>query len=89
MTTRETPNKSDVRFRKRLVRVLISVVIWTGVTVVLGYGGWIILTITARIAGYDPATADGELLRDRLLAWPDRNRDVMRSNGRTSLPLKP
>ncbi|SDD82763.1 hypothetical protein [Natrinema hispanicum] len=80
---------SEVRFRKRLVRVVVSIIVLTGVTVILGYGGWVVLTLTAKVGGYDPKTADGELLRDRLLAWPDRNREVMRSNGRTSLPLKP
>ncbi|MBZ6496868.1 hypothetical protein [Natrinema longum] len=81
--------ESDVRFGTRLARVIVSVVVLTGVTVVLGYGGWIVLTLTANIGGYDPKTADGELLRERLLEWPDRNREVMRSNGRTSLPLRP
>ncbi|TYL36187.1 hypothetical protein CV102_23915 [Natronococcus pandeyae] len=89
MTTMGESNTSDIRFRKRLVRVCVSIVILTGVTVILGYGGWIVLTFTAKVGGYDPKTADGELLRDRLLAWPDRNREVMRSNGRTSLPIKP
>lgn len=79
----------EVRFSTRLVRVVVSVVILTGVTVVLGYGGWIVLTLTAKIGGYDPETADGELVRDRLLAWPDRNREVMRSDGNVRLPLKP
>lgn len=79
----------DVQFRTRLVRVLVSVVVLTGVTVVLGYGGWIVLTITATITAYDPETTDGDLLRHRLLVWPDRNRDVMRSNGVKPLPLKP
>ena len=85
----EESNNADVQFRKRLARVCVSIVILTGVTVILGYGGWIVLTFTAKVSGYDPKTADGELLRDRLLEWPDRNREVMRSNGRTSLPLKP
>lgn len=85
----EKNSESEVRFRKRLVRVVVSVIVLTGVTVILGYGGWIVLTLTAKVGGYDPETADGELLRDRLLAWPDRNREVMRSSGRTSLPLKP
>ncbi|MFC4440306.1 MULTISPECIES: hypothetical protein [Natrialbaceae] len=89
MTSKEASNNSDVRFKKRLVRVVVSVVVLTGVTVVLGYGGWIVLTLTAKVGGYDPKTADGELLRNRLLTWPDRNREVMRSNGRASLPLKP
>ena len=89
MTTEAGSTDSDVPFRTRLVRVVVSVVVLTGVTVVLGYGGWLVLTLTARLGGYDPKTADGELLRERLLAWPDRNREVMRSNGRTPLPLKP
>ena len=89
MTTGEESTDSDVPFRTRLVRVVVSVVVLTGVTVVLGYGGWLALTLTAKLGGYDPETEDGELLRERLLAWPDRNREVMRSNGRTLLPLKP
>jgi hypothetical protein len=80
---RETP------FKTRLVRVLISVVVLTGVTVVLGYGGWAILTLTAHVSGYEPETAEGDLLRNRLLDWPERNREVMRSNGRKPLPVKP
>jgi hypothetical protein len=79
----------DAQFKKRLGRVLVSVVILSGVTVVVGYGGWILLTVTATITGYDPETPSGDLLRHRLFAWPDRNRDVMRSNGRQTLPLKP
>lgn len=89
MTTEDESTDSDVSFRTRLSRVVVSIVVLTGVTVVLGYGGWIVLTLTARIGGYNPQTEDGELLRDRLLAWPDRNREVMRSNGRTALPLRP
>jgi len=78
----------DVPFRTRLVRVTVSIVVLTGVTVVLGYGGWLVLSITARL-GYDPETADGTPLRHRLAAWPDRNREVMRSNGHAELPLRP
>lgn len=89
MTAEVASRSSDVPFRTRLVRVVVSVVVLTAVTVVLGYGGWIVLTLTARIGGYDPKTDEGELLRDRLLEWPDRNREVMRSNGRADLPLRP
>lgn len=89
MTAVDGSNGSDVRFRQRLSRVVVSVVVLTGVTVVLGYGGWIVLTLAARIGGYDPETADGDVLRDRLLVWPERNREVMRSNGSASLPWKP
>jgi hypothetical protein len=87
--TDEKPDAPDTRFTDRLANVAVSVVVLAPVTVVLGYGGWAVLTLTARIAGYDPETADGDLLRDRLLAWPDRNRDVMRTNGRADPPLKP
>jgi hypothetical protein len=82
-------NEPAPPFKIRLVRVLISVVVLTGVAVLFGYGGWIVLTLTATIAGYDPETEEGDLLRDRLLDWPERNRDVMRSNGRKPLQLWP
>lgn len=83
------PDAPDTRFTDRLANVAVSVVVLAPVTVVAGYGGWAVLTLTARLAGYDPETADGDLLRDRLLAWPDHNRDVMRTNGRIDPPLKP
>ncbi len=89
MTSTGDSDTPDVRFRIRLLRVIVSIVVLTGVTVILGYGGWIVLTITAKVAGYDPETTNGELLRNRLLAWPDRNREVMRSDGRVKIPLKP
>jgi len=60
------------------VRILISVGILTGTTVVFGYGGWIVLSLTANCVGYDPQTADGDLLRNRLVNWPERNSEVMR-----------
>ena len=75
--------------RTRYVRVLVSVAVLGGVTVVLGYGGWLLLTVSATLVGYDPRTDDGDRLRDRLLSWPERNRSVMRTNGRESLPLRP
>lgn len=74
---------------KRFGRVLVSVIVLTPLTVFLGYGGWLVLTVTAAIGGYDPRTEDDDLLRERLLVWPDRNRDVMRTNGRAELPLQP
>ncbi|QFU81755.1 hypothetical protein [Natronorubrum aibiense] len=89
MTVSDKSDILEVPFRTRLMRVVVSIVVLTFVTVVLGYGGWLVLTITAKLAGYDPETADGDLLRHRLLAWPDRNREVMRTNGRTSIPWKP
>lgn len=89
MTPAEEPTPADDGLAERIGRLAVSIVVLTGVTVVLGYGGWILLTITATVSGYDPETADGRLLRDRLLAWPERNRDVMRTNGRAKLPLKP
>lgn len=89
MTPPEESTPADDGLAERIGRLAVSIVVLTGVTVVLGYCGWILLTITATAFGYDPETADGALLRDRLLAWPERNRDVMRTNGRTELPLKP
>jgi hypothetical protein len=82
-------NTEHVAFRRRLARVTISIVVLVPVTVFLGYGGWIVLRILATLGGPDPERSDGTRLRDRLLAWPDRNREVMRTNGKTPLPLRP
>lgn len=79
----------DSTQQKRFLRVIVSVVVLSGVTVVLGYGGWFVLTLTAKLVGYDPRTEDGYRLRERLRAWPHRNREVMRTNGKRPLPLKP
>ncbi|ELY94629.1 hypothetical protein C483_02820 [Natrialba hulunbeirensis JCM 10989] len=81
--------ESGGSFRERAIRVVISIVVLVPVTVFLGYGGWIVLTLTASVGLYDPKTDDGEPLRHRLAAWPDRNRDVMRTDGKEPLPLKP
>ncbi len=89
MTPNQGPDAPDTRFTDRLTNVVVSVVVLVPVTVAFGYGGWAVLALTARLAGYDPETDDGDLLRNRLLAWPDRNRDVMRTNGRVQPPLKP
>ena len=89
MEQNDRPTETAPSFKTRLVRVVISVVVLTGVTVVFGYGGWIILTLTATVADYDPETEDGDLLRSRLLEWPERNREVMRSNGNKPLPTRP
>lgn len=80
---------SGVPFGKRLGRVVVSIVVLTGVTVVVGYGGWLLLTLAATLGVYDPVAEDGASLRTRLLEWSDRNREVMRTNGRVKLPLKP
>lgn len=79
---------SNLRFRRRLWRVTVSIVVMTGVTVVLGYGGWLVLTLAARF-GYDPTTESGDPLRERLLRWPERNREVMRSDGQVPIPWRP
>jgi len=89
MAATEDQDSSDLTFTDRLVRVVVSIVVLVPVTVFLGYGGWLVLTLTATVAGYDPVTADGDLLRERLFAWPDRNREVMRTDGRAELPLRP
>lgn len=81
-------NEDSTSFIERFVKVLVSIIAVVPVSVFLGYGGWIVLTLSAIRGGYDPETGNGELLRERLLAWPDRNRDVMRTNGRTELPWK-
>ncbi|ELZ14316.1 hypothetical protein C479_00370 [Halovivax asiaticus JCM 14624] len=76
-------------FSTRLYRVVVSIVLLVPLTVFLGYGGWIVLTITATLLGYDPATDDGDRLRDRLAHWPEQNREVMRTDGRVALPWRP
>lgn len=73
----------------RVARVIVSVTVLSGVTVVLGYGGGLLLWASARLDGPDPVTEDGDLLRDRLLEWPDRNRAFMRTDGHGDLPLRP
>ena len=74
---------------RRIGLLSVSICVMTFVTVVVGYGGWLLLRISAAIGGPDPQTEEGALLRNRLLAWPQRNRDFIRSNGRRDLPLRP
>lgn len=89
MTGNSRTQQDSIPFRTRLYRVVVSIVVLTGVTVVAGFAGWILLSISAQLVGYDPKTVDGDLLRHRLAEWPDRNRAVMRTNGREPLPWKP
>jgi hypothetical protein len=74
-----------VRFRK----LSVSIAVLTFITVVIGYGGWAVLTISAKLGGPDPETTDGDVLRTRLLAWPQRNREFIRNNGYGELPRRP
>lgn len=76
-------------FGTRLWQLVVSITVLTGVSVVVGYGGGLLLWISACLGGPDPRTEDGELLRDRLLAWPERNREFMRRNGHGELPTRP
>ncbi|MFC7072009.1 hypothetical protein ACFQJ7_03860 [Halovenus rubra] len=85
----ENQNTSDEAFIERFVRLSVSIVVMVPLTVVVGYGGWLLLSITATLGLYDPETETGELLRKRLAEWPDRNREVMRTDGVAELPLKP
>jgi len=73
----------------RFVQLVVSITVLTFVTVVVGYGGGLLLAISARVGGPDPKTADGDLLRDRLLDWPQRNREFMRNNGSGEFPWPP
>lgn len=57
--------------------------------VLLGYGGRLVLTLMTLLGLYQPEPTDGDPLRERLVAWPDRNREVMRTDGRVTLPLRP
>lgn len=73
----------------RFGKLSVSIAVLTFVTVVIGYGGGALLTVSAKLGGPDPETADGDVLRTRLLSWPDRNREFMQDNGHGELPLKP
>lgn len=75
--------------RTRAWQLVVSITILTGVSVVVGYGGGLLLWICARFGGPDPTDEHGQLWRDRLLDWPDRNRAFMRRNGHGELPLRP
>lgn len=85
----EQASREHVPLRTRLARVALSIVVLVPITVFLGYGGGLVLTVSAKLGGPDPETADGDPLRRRLLAWPDRNREVMRTDGNVELPLRP
>jgi hypothetical protein len=85
MSQQSDPTNKAVPFKIRLVRMLISIGVLTFITVIFGYGGWIVLSLTAKSVGYDPQTEEGDLLRNRLVNWPERNKEVMRSNGRKPL----
>lgn len=83
---RETPQPP---FRTRLVRVILSIVIFVPVTVIIGYGGWMVLSLWRSGPGRFGGTESVDQLRQRLLRWPDRNRAVLRSNGRVEVPIRP
>ena len=89
METNETADDAEPSLRTRAIRVALSVVVFVPVTVFLGYGGWLVLTLAGAVGVYEPREEDGEPLRDRLVAWPERNREVMRTDGRVELPLRP
>lgn len=80
---------SDKPVFKRVAQLLASICVMTGVTVVLGYGGGLLLAVSAKLGGPDPETADGDPLRDRLLDWPQRNREFMKNNGEGEFPWQP
>lgn len=81
--------RTDKPLGRRLVELAASITVLTLVTVVVGYGGGLLLWFSAILGGPDPETADGDLLRDRLLEWPDRNREFMRNNGHGEFPWPP
>lgn len=83
------PEDGDKPTLERAVQVIVSIVVMTGLTVVVGYGGGLLLWVSAKLGGPDPKTEDGDLLRDRLLDWPQRNRKFMRSNGEGEFPWPP
>lgn len=80
---------ADESTAARVTDVIFAVTVLTGVTVLLGSVGGLLLTLVASLGGPDPETADGDLLRQRLLEWADRNRAFVGSDGRGELPLSP
>lgn len=87
--TDSTGSDDELPFTTRVARVIVSVVVLTLVSVVVGYGGWAILSVYVALGGTDPTTRDGDSLRERLVAWPERNREVMRTDGRVPVPWTP
>lgn len=87
MRPREGPTPGGLSAAKRVGKLLVSILVFVPITVLVGYGGEVVLTLTSQV-GYTPTTTDGSPLRTRLLAWPDRNRAVLRTNGRAALPIK-
>lgn len=87
--TSDSNGHDDESVLVRFGKLSVSIAVLTFVTVVIGYGGWALLTISATLGGPDPKTTDGDVLRKRLLAWPQRNREFMRNNGHGTLPVKP
>lgn len=79
----------DKPLPRRVLEVAVSICVLTLGTVVVGYGGWLLLTVSAKLGGPDPETDNGDSLRDRLLAWPARNREFMQNNGHGQLPWTP
>ncbi|WP_340100351.1 hypothetical protein [Salinibaculum salinum] len=89
MDQTEHTAQGDKPFGKRLLQLVLSITVMTLVTVVVGYGGGLLLFISAKLGGPDPETEGGDLLRDRLLDWPDRNREFMHNNARGEFPWPP
>lgn len=74
MPQQSDPANTAKPMKTRLVRILISVSILTGITVIFGYGGWIVLSLIAKTVGYDPQTVEGDYLRNRLMNWPSETK---------------
>lgn len=78
MTGTHSPD-DDVQLRKCLGRVLVSVVVLSGVSIVVGYSGWVVLPLTAKTRVYKPETTDDDTLRHRLRATKTTTRPVRES----------
>ena len=89
VTSRDPDSTGEKSLLVRIFHLVLSISLMTLVTVVAGYGGWAVLTLSAKLGGPDPKTADGELLRTRLLEWPQRNREFMKNNGHGEFPWPP
>jgi hypothetical protein len=87
--TQATTDGSSKPFTTRLVQLVVSITVLTFLSVVVGYLGGFVLTIVASLGGPDPTTEDGDPLRERLLDWPQRNREFMKRNGHGEFPWPP
>lgn len=88
MTNGEKSDHRNESVSAHIPKLAVSIIVLSGTTVILGYGGWVLLTISAKLGNPDPVTEDGTRHRERLVTSPTRNREFVQNNGRGTLPWK-